>query len=57
VSLSFLASQPPLGLGLKASSIGRKAAAIGHRHKLAGLEPPTNIEAVKSVHDRGCASD
>jgi site-specific recombinase XerD len=43
--LSFLAAQR----GLRASSIGRKAAAIGHRHNLAGFEPPTNIEAVKSV--------
>ena len=47
--LSHLAAPPPLGRGLKASSVGRKAAAIGHRHKLADLEPPTNIEAVKAV--------
>jgi hypothetical protein len=35
--------------GLKASTIGRRAAAIGHRHKLAGYEPPTNGEGVKAV--------
>jgi site-specific recombinase XerD len=35
--------------GLRASSIGRKAAAISHRHKLAGHEPPTNREGVKAV--------
>jgi hypothetical protein len=35
--------------GLRASSIGRKAAAIGHRHKLAGHEPPTGQEGVRAV--------
>jgi len=35
--------------GRKASTIGRRAAAISHRHKLAGLEPPTSQEAVCAV--------
>src|ERR1700760_1092847 len=35
--------------GLRASSIGRRASGIAHQHKLAGLEPPTNSEAVKTV--------
>jgi site-specific recombinase XerD len=35
--------------GLKASTIGRRAAAINHRHKLAGHEPPTNGEGVKAT--------
>jgi integrase len=30
-------------------AIGRRAAAIGHHHKLAGHEPPTNQEGVKVV--------
>ena len=30
--------------GPKSSTIGRKAAAIGYRHKQAGHEPPTNQE-------------
>ena len=42
--LSSLAVQ-----GRKASTIGRRAAAIGYRHKIAGHEPPTNQEAVKTV--------
>ena len=42
--LSALADQ-----GRKASTIGRRAAAIGYRHKLAGHEPPTNVEAVRAV--------
>jgi site-specific recombinase XerD len=42
--LSSLASD-----GRKASTIGRRAAAIGYHHKLAGHEPPTNQEAVKVV--------
>jgi site-specific recombinase XerD len=33
----------------KASIIGRRAAAIAHRHKLAGHEPPTSAEAVRAV--------
>ena len=35
--------------GRKASTIGRRAAAIAHRHKLAGLEPPTNAEGVRAM--------
>jgi site-specific recombinase XerD len=35
--------------GRKASTIGRRAAAIGYHHKMAGHEPPTNQEAVKTV--------
>jgi integrase len=35
--------------GREALTIARKAAAIGHRHKLAGLEPPTAAEGVKAV--------
>lgn len=35
--------------GAKASTIGRKAAAVRHAHKLAGHEPPTGVEAVKAV--------
>jgi site-specific recombinase XerD len=35
--------------GRKASTIGRRAAAIAHRHKLAGYEPPTNSEGVKAT--------
>jgi hypothetical protein len=35
--------------GRKASTVGRRAAAIAHRHKLAGLEPPTNAEEVRAV--------
>lgn len=42
--LSSLASD-----GRKASTIGRRAAAIGYHHKLAGLEPPTGAEAIKVV--------
>jgi site-specific recombinase XerD len=42
--LSWLAST-----GRKASTIGRRAAAIAHRHKLAGHEPPTSAEAVRAV--------
>ena len=34
--------------GRKASTIGRRAAAIGY-HKMAGHEPPTGSEAVKAV--------
>jgi hypothetical protein len=36
-------------IGLKASTIGRRAASIGYHHKLAGHEPPTSSEAVKTV--------
>ena len=35
--------------GRKASTIGRRRAAITHRHKLAGHEPPTGSEVVKAV--------
>ena len=35
--------------GRKASTIGRRAAAIGYHHKIAGHEPPTNQEGVKAV--------
>ena len=42
--LSWLADS-----GRKASTIGRRAAAIGYHHKLAGHEPPTNQEGVKAV--------
>ena len=35
--------------GRKASTIGRRAAAIGYHHKMAGHEPPTNQEGVKVV--------
>jgi site-specific recombinase XerD len=42
--LSWLAST-----GRKASTIGRRAAAIAHCHKLAGHEPPTSAEAVRAV--------
>ena len=42
--LSSLASD-----GRKASTIGRRAAAIAYHHKLAGHEPPTNAEGVKVV--------
>jgi site-specific recombinase XerD len=35
--------------GRKSSTIGRRAAAIGYRHKQAGFEAPTNLEGVKAV--------
>jgi site-specific recombinase XerD len=35
--------------GLKASTIGRRAAAIAYAHKLAGFEPPTSTETVPAV--------
>lgn len=35
--------------GLKASTIMRRAAAIGYAHRLRGVEPPTNAEPVKAV--------
>jgi hypothetical protein len=46
--------------GRKASTIGRRAAAIGYHHKMAGHEPPTNQEGVRggaarhSSHHRRC---
>jgi site-specific recombinase XerD len=42
--LSWLADS-----GRKSSTIGRRAAAIGYQHKIAGHEPPTNQEGVKAV--------
>jgi site-specific recombinase XerD len=33
----------------KSSTIGRRAAAIAYAHKLAGFEPPTNVESVRAV--------
>ena len=42
--LSWLADS-----GRKSSTIGRKAAAIGYHHKMAGHEPPTNQEGVRAV--------
>jgi site-specific recombinase XerD len=35
--------------GRKSSTIGRRAAAIGYHHKIAGHEPPTGSEGVKAV--------
>lgn len=35
--------------GLKASTITRRAAAIGYVHRRSGHEPPTNAESVKAV--------
>jgi hypothetical protein len=35
--------------GRKSSTIGRRAAAIGYHHKIAGHEPPTNAAGVKAV--------
>ena len=35
--------------GRKASTIGRRAAAIGYHHKMAGHEPPTGSEGVRAV--------
>jgi site-specific recombinase XerD len=35
--------------GRKSSTIGRRAAAIGYHHKMAGHEPPTNNEGVKAT--------
>jgi integrase len=35
--------------GRKSSTIGRRAAAVAYRHKIAGLEPPTSQESVKAV--------
>jgi site-specific recombinase XerD len=42
--LSHLADQ-----GRKASTIARRGAAIGYRHRCAGHEPPTNSEGVKAT--------
>ena len=35
--------------GRKSSTVGRRAAAIGYHHKIAGHEPPTSSEGVKAV--------
>ena len=35
--------------GRKASTIGRRAAAIGYHHKMAGHQPPTKQEGVRAV--------
>lgn len=35
--------------GLKASTVNRRAAAIGYLHRAKGYEPPTNAEPVKAV--------
>jgi len=44
---AFLAAQATEGA--KASTIGRRAAAIRYAHRLAGHEPPTGSESVKAV--------
>jgi len=44
---AFLAAEA--NRGVKASTIGRRLAAIRYAHKLAGHEPPTNSEAVKAT--------
>ena len=44
---AFLAAEA--NRGVKASTIGRRMAAIRYAHKLAGHEPPTNAEAVKAT--------
>src|SRR5262249_29592918 len=44
---AFLAAEADAGK--KPSTIGRRCAAIGHAHKLAGHEPPTNSEGVKAT--------
>ena len=44
---AFLAAEA--NRGTKASTIGRRLAAIRYAHKLAGHEPPTNSEAVKAT--------
>src|SRR6202171_1964102 len=43
---SYLASQAGTS---KASTLGRRAAAIRYAHKLAGLETPTDAEGVKAT--------
>jgi site-specific recombinase XerD len=44
---AFLAAEA--GRGTKASTIGRRLAAIRYAHKPAGHEPPTNSESVKAT--------
>jgi hypothetical protein len=41
-------------LGLKVSTISRRATVIAYAHKLAGFEPPNN-ESVKAGHARSAA--
>jgi hypothetical protein len=45
--MAFLAAEARGGA--RASTLGRRVAAIRYAHKLAGHEPPTNSEAVKAV--------
>jgi site-specific recombinase XerD len=45
--MAFLSAEA-LG-GAKASTLGRRVAAIRYAHKAAGHEPPTNRETVKAV--------
>ncbi len=49
---AFLAGEAKRGV--KASTIGRRVAAIRYAHRLAGHESPTNSETVKATV-RGCA--
>ena len=42
-------SSRPKPAGVKASTLGRRVAAIRYAHKTAGHEPPTNRETVKAV--------
>ena len=44
---AFIADQA--NAGLRASTLGRRVAAIAYAHSLAGLEPPTNSKAVRVV--------
>jgi len=44
---AFIADQA--NAGLRASTLGRRVAAIAYAHVLAGLEPPTNSKAVRVV--------
>jgi Phage integrase, N-terminal SAM-like domain len=44
---AFLASEAKAGA--KASTIGRRVAAIRYAHRLAGHEPPTSAETVRAV--------
>jgi site-specific recombinase XerD len=44
---AFLAAEA--NRGVKVATISRRLAAIRYAHKLAGYEPPTNVEAVKAT--------
>ena len=44
---AFLAGE--VNRGTKASTIGRRLAAIRYAHKIVGHEPPTNVEVVKAT--------